>query len=127
MIPTVRRFGITSALFMLSAVCESEAQQPSLPPDLIPALFPASSAWKMSTYQGPKSDLVVAQVDGQPVFRVGTSGLTLASRDKITGDVELRLRFRMTSPDDKGCSLTLTPGLADEKKTVGPLRLSLSI
>src|SRR5438128_646263 len=80
-------------------------------PELAPVLFPANAAWNMGNLSGPKSDLVVANVDGQPAFRVGTSGLVLTSKDKFTGDVEIRLRVRMTAPDDKGCYFTIVPGL----------------
>src|SRR5438105_3348512 len=49
--------------------------------DLTPVLFPASADW--TSNQGASSDLVVALVEGEPVFRVGQSGLILNSKLKI--------------------------------------------
>jgi hypothetical protein len=96
--------------------------------ELSPVLFPKSSDWRMDGYPAGKTDLVVALVDGQPVFRVGHSGLHLTSKKKITGEVELRLRFRMTSPEDKGTYLVVRPGLpkADSPAT-NPLYVHLAI
>lgn len=121
--------GRTIAVFLVVASpAVGAAQAPALPSDLAPVLFPADAGWRMGNYgSNAKSDLVVGQVDGQPVFRVGASGLTLTSRERIGGNVELTLRFRMSSPDDKGSVLAVTPGLADEKLPTSPLRLSLQI
>jgi hypothetical protein len=93
---------------------------------LVPSLVPSDSAWQMG---GPaNSDLMVALVDGRPTFRVGKTGLVLSSRDRLTGDVEFRLRFRMTSPDDKGCVLSCAPGLAAiDKLNANSLRLGLQL
>src|SRR5437764_390535 len=101
---------IGSVLLIILATFQSPEQ--SLPSKLVPVLFPENSDWQLGDYQGIKANPVVAQVDGQPVFQTGKSGLTLTSKKKLTGDVELRLRFRMTSPDDKGSHVVVRPGLA---------------
>jgi hypothetical protein len=109
-------------------VSMGQAPAPRLPLDLTPVLVPTASGWRMGTYQSAKSDLVVALVDDRPVFQVGNGGLTLNSKEKITGDVELRLRFRMTSPEDKGCWCLIAPGLpkTDDPGNT-PLRLFLQV
>lgn len=124
MLPVFRRVSalLGIAFFLFTATGAAEA--PDV--ELAPVLFPATSGWQMVS-PATKTDLVVAMVDGQPVFRVGTTGLTLTSREKTSSDVELRLRFRMTSPDDKGSSLSILPGLADAKQAVSPLRVTLSV
>lgn len=127
MITAARRVAALSALLFLAVLFLNEASLASLPADLAPVLFPENSGWRVGKVSGARSDLVVAQVDGRPVYKVGVSGLTLTSKDKVTGDVELRLRFRLTSPDDKGCSLSVTPGLPKESPAVGPLTLSLNM
>ena len=127
MITAARRVAALSALLFLAVTFLNEWSLASLPGDLAPVLFPENSGWRVGKVSGAKSDLVVAQVDGRPVYKVGASGLTLTSKDKVTGDVELRLRFRLTSPDDKGCSLTVAPGLPKESPAAGPLYISLNV
>ena len=92
--PAVAR--ILTALAVCLLAINTAAAQPS---ELSPVLFPDRSDWQMGNYLGGKTDLMVALVDGEPVWRTGHSGLTLTSKKKLTGDVELRLRFRMTSPE----------------------------
>src|SRR5262249_13219894 len=81
------------------------------PSSLAPVLFPDNADWQMGPYGGGKPDLSVVLVDSEPAWRTGHSGLTLTSKKKLTGDLELRLRFRMTSPEDKGCYFVVRPGL----------------
>jgi hypothetical protein len=96
--------------------------------DLMPVLFPADSRWQMGNYQGVKTDLVVAMADGRPVWQVGASGLTLTSKEKLTTEVELRLRFRMTSPEDRGSWLIVQPGLPKVgDQGANPLRLYMTL
>src|SRR5262249_31007198 len=64
----------------------------------------------------------------EPVWRTGHSGLTLTSKKKITGDVELRLRFRITSPEDKGSYLIVRPGLPTANSpAANPLQVNLTL
>src|SRR5690349_20792481 len=94
--------------------------------DLAPVLFPESSGWVSN--QGAKSDLTVALVDGEPVFRVGPTGLTLSSKLKVASETELRLRFRITSPENKGSYFTVRPGLAKpDSPATNPLHLYLTV
>jgi hypothetical protein len=123
-----RTTALVGLLSLLSAGRIVAQAPPPGPLDLTPVLVPATSGWRMAPYQLPKSDLIVAQVDGQPVFQVGASGLILTSKEKITGDVELRLRFRVTSPDDKGCWFVVVPGLPKLDYTgPNPLHLGLTL
>src|SRR5262249_50659026 len=70
----------------------------------------------------------VALVDGEPVFRVGQSGLTLTSKQKFIAETELRLRFRVTSPENKGSYLTVRPGLPrPDSPTTNPLHVYLTV
>jgi hypothetical protein len=109
-------------------VFAAAAVSPPVPSRLAPVLFPENADWRMTNLSGGPTDLTVAQVDGRPVFRTGPSGLTLTSKKKLTGDVELRLRFRMTSPEDKGCSLVVRPGLPQgDSPVTNPLHVQLTI
>jgi hypothetical protein len=97
-------------------------------PDLSAVLGPAAARWQTAPAQGSKLDVAVIQAKGRKVLAVGTGGLALTAPDKITGDVELRLRFRLTSPEDKGASLEVAPGLPKpEDPRPNPLRLTLSL
>jgi hypothetical protein len=121
--PAIRRLLAVLVLSLL-VIAGGEGQQS----DLSPVLFPKSSDWEMSNYLGGKTDLIVALVDDQPVFRTGHSGLKLTSKKKLTGDVELRLRFRITSPEDKGTYFVVRPGLPKPDSPVtNPLHLSLQV
>jgi hypothetical protein len=126
---TTRRFGALLGLLCLLAADPGRAQAPpALPPDLTPVLVPENAGWRMGAYQGTKTDLVVALVDGRPAFQVGASGLTLTSKEKLAGDVELRLRFRVTSPDDQGTWFIVAPGLArPDDQGANPLRLHVQL
>src|SRR6266550_267479 len=116
---------LLAALTVCLLVIDTAGAQPS---ELSPVLFPDRSDWQMGNYLGGKTDLVVGLVDGEPVWRTGHSGLTLTSKKKITGEVELRLRFRMTSPEDKGSSLIVRPGLATANSpAANPLHVSLTL
>jgi hypothetical protein len=96
--------------------------------DLTPVLVPATSGWRVGHYQAPGNDLVVAMVAGQPAFQVGPSGLILTSKEKITGDAELRLRFRVTSPEDKGAWFTIAAGLPKPDAPVAnPLYVGMTV
>src|SRR6516162_2003137 len=126
---TIPRILVALGVCLLVIVAGAVQPPDSLTPSkLAPVLFPENSDWQMGNYQGTKSDLIVAMVDGQPVFRTGHSGLTLTSKKKIVGDMELRLRFRMTSPEDKGCYFVVRPGLpkADSPAT-NPLHVQLTV
>jgi hypothetical protein len=95
---------------------------------MAPVLFPDNPDWQMGNYQSAKTDLIIALVDGQPAWRTGHSGLTLTSKKKFTPDMELRLRFRMTSPDDKGGHIIIRAGLSKaDSPAVNPLYLWLGM
>lgn len=107
---------VLAALAVLLAVIAAAGGQPA---ELAPVLFPERSDWQMGNYLGGKADLTVALVDGVPVWRTGHSGLTLTSKEKLAGAVELRLRFRMTSPEDRG-GVTSSSGPACRNRTAPP-------
>ena len=116
---------LLAALAVCLLVIDTAAAEPSV---LSPVLFPDRSDWQMGNYQSAKPDLTVALVDGEPAWRTGHSGLTLTSKKKLTGEVELRLRFRMTSPEDKGSYLVVRPGLATaDSPAANPLHVNLTV
>src|SRR5437867_2621033 len=121
--PAIRH--VLAALAVSLLAVETAVGQPS---ELSPVLFPEKSDWQMGNYLGGKADLTVALVDGEPAWRTGHSGLTLTSKKKLSGDMELRLRFRMTSPEDKGSYFVIRPGLpkADSPAT-NPLHVNLTV
>lgn len=127
--PLRRVAGLFGLLFLLIAGLGLAQTDPGpLPSELTAVLLPANSGWRVAPYSGKNVDVTVALVDGRPVFHIGTSGLTLTSEKKIAGDVELRLRFRMTSPDDKGSTVFVTPGLPKgDGQGSNSLRLHLTI
>jgi hypothetical protein len=116
---------VLAALAVLLAVIAAAGGQPA---ELAPVLFPERSDWQMGNYLGGKADLTVALVDGVPVWRTGHSGLTLTSKEKLAGAVELRLRFRMTSPEDRGSYFVVRPGLPKPDSPAGnPLHASFTV
>ncbi len=84
---------------------------PSPPPDLKPVLGGGAEAWKVAPVQGPAADFTVADDDGQPVAAVGPNGLTLTTAESLPIDSEVVARFRLTSPQDRGTTVTMLAGL----------------
>src|SRR5262245_48350232 len=101
--------GLALSLHMATTAVAADSPRPHLPGDLAPALFPAIASWP-------------------PVVKVDAAGLALTSKEKLSGNVELRLRFRMTSPEDKGCSMVVVPGrVKPDDQAANPLHLSLGV
>jgi hypothetical protein len=116
------------SLLLVASLGLAQPDPAPLPPRWAPVLLPADSGWQAAPYYGTKLDLIVAEADGRPAFQVGASGLNLVSKKKLTGDFELRLCFRITSPDDKGSSLIVAPGLAKPgDPSANPLRLYMVV
>ena len=84
--------------------------------------------WNVALASGTKQDFVITPMAGKPVLQVGANGLYLTSKEKVTGEAELQLRFRMTSPEDKGSYLAVMAGLPKmEDPGTNPLRFGLQI
>jgi hypothetical protein len=126
--PAVRRLLAAIAISILAVVVTGHSPSPSAGSDLTPVLFPDNADWQMGNYQAGKTDLAVGLIDGQPVWRTGHSGLTLTSKMKLGPDTELRLRFRMTSPEDKGGHVVVRAGLPKpDSPAANPLHVYLGI
>ncbi len=98
------------------------------PPDLAPVLGPAAAQWKAAAAQGTKIDLPLAEAAGRKFLAVGPSGLVLTTANRVAGDSEVRLRFRLTTAEDRGCQLAIAPGLtrADDPNP-NPLLVQLAV
>ncbi|HMF17556.1 MAG TPA: hypothetical protein VKE98_10140, partial [Gemmataceae bacterium] len=114
-------------LFGLFLLANMAAQDKGGKVDLSPVLGKAA-AWNVAPVQGAKQDFTVTPIAGKPVLQVGANGLYLTSKEKVTGEAELQLRFRMTSPEDKGSYLAVMAGLPKmEDPGTNPLRFGLQI
>jgi hypothetical protein len=121
-----RTLAVFACGFLTLAIGSHHPAASSVAADLTPVLFPENSDW--SSNHGARSDLTIVQVEGEPVFRVGPSGLTLTSKKKIPSGSELRLRFRIPSPEDKGNSITVRPALPKPDSTnATPIQLHMTV
>jgi hypothetical protein len=128
MCPRVRQAAsLLLVLLLVAGLALAQTKDPK-PPDLAPLLGPAAARWQAAPAQGTKADLTIAEAAGRKFLAVGPSGLVLTAADRVAGDSELRLRFRLTTAEARGCQLAVAPGLAKPgDQNPNPLLLQLTV
>src|SRR3954452_22138727 len=108
-LPRLGSFLWIPALFLGAST--AHAQIAKTPPDLKPVLDGNAAAWKISHLQGTNPDHTLLQEQGSQAVVVGANGLSLTSAAPIGGGTEVRVRLRLTSPQDRGTTVHAFAGM----------------
>jgi hypothetical protein len=126
--PALRVLWIGALAALAASPARTEAAEEAVPASLAPVLDGKPARWRLNPLQAAKPDYSVAQYDGKPVLVIGPGGLTLLTAAPLGHDVEIRAQLRLTSPQDRGCSVAAIGGMkapADDGKN--PLALGLAL
>src|SRR6516164_3927176 len=122
-LPPTAAFCLFGLLFLVVMAAQDKGGTVDLSP-----ILGKPAGWNVALVQGAKQDFLITPMAGKPVLQIGANGLYLTSKEKIADEAELQLRFRMTSPEDKGSYLAVMPGLLKmEDPGANALRFALQI